>query len=308
MLPQVLHTCTLSIATCNADDSGVISASRFLIRCNAARRAERGPSPGRRANSWIRRSISGPATAGISYEPSPPSIPGGRPSPPASDCIFSCIAASALRRASLHAVTTRSSTISHSSGFNREGSIFTAFTSILAVMRTETNPPPASPSTSTWPSSSCIACIFDCSCAACFIMPRKSGILWSSDLEIIVGIVRRFLAGHAVFARLRHAGIGFRRLGGKPSHFHELGAGEARQHLPDPRIGFGRALALVLGQQILFTQGRLTGRVGNDHGPAAIGPLLELAREIVDQGTLGVALQCDFQPSILKTHQADIGF
>jgi hypothetical protein len=26
------------------------------------------------------------------------------------------------------------------------------------------------------PSSSCIACIFDCSCAACFIMPRKSAI------------------------------------------------------------------------------------------------------------------------------------
>ena len=44
-----------------AEASGVISASRFLIRCSAARRAERGPSPGRRASSWIRRSISGPA-------------------------------------------------------------------------------------------------------------------------------------------------------------------------------------------------------------------------------------------------------
>src|SRR5271168_734123 len=63
ILPQVLQTWILSIATCNAADSGVISASRFLIRCSAARRAERGPSPGSRANSWIRRSISGPATA-----------------------------------------------------------------------------------------------------------------------------------------------------------------------------------------------------------------------------------------------------
>src|SRR3954466_11855294 len=63
ILPQVLHTSILSIATCSALDSGVISASRFLIRCSAARRAERGPSPGSRANSWIRRSISGPATA-----------------------------------------------------------------------------------------------------------------------------------------------------------------------------------------------------------------------------------------------------
>src|SRR5260221_14644753 len=63
ILPQLLQTWILSIATCSAEESGVISASRFLIRCNAARRAERGPSPGSRANSWIRRSISGPATA-----------------------------------------------------------------------------------------------------------------------------------------------------------------------------------------------------------------------------------------------------
>src|SRR3981081_3648953 len=63
ILPQVLQTWILSIATCSAADSGVISASRFLIRCSAARRAERGPSPGSRAKSWIRRSISGPATA-----------------------------------------------------------------------------------------------------------------------------------------------------------------------------------------------------------------------------------------------------
>src|SRR5580704_19198 len=69
ILPQVLQTWILSIATCSAAESGVISASRFLIKCSAARRAERGPSPGSRANSWIRRSISGPATAvGISGE------------------------------------------------------------------------------------------------------------------------------------------------------------------------------------------------------------------------------------------------
>src|SRR3954463_10754869 len=63
ILPQVLQTWIFSIATCSALDSGVISASRFLIRCSAARRAERGPKPGSRAKSWIRRSISGPATA-----------------------------------------------------------------------------------------------------------------------------------------------------------------------------------------------------------------------------------------------------
>src|ERR1700712_2795877 len=63
ILPQVLQTTILSIATCSAFVSGVISASRFLIRCSAARRAERGPRPGSRASNWIRRSISGPATA-----------------------------------------------------------------------------------------------------------------------------------------------------------------------------------------------------------------------------------------------------
>src|ERR1700675_4348728 len=63
ILPQVLQTWILSIATCSAPAKGVISASRFLIRCSAARRAERGPRPGSRSNSCISRSISGPETA-----------------------------------------------------------------------------------------------------------------------------------------------------------------------------------------------------------------------------------------------------
>ncbi len=67
MLPQILHTSIFSIAACKAVDSGAITASRFLIKNSAARRAERGPSPGRRASNWIKRSISGPAEmAGIS--------------------------------------------------------------------------------------------------------------------------------------------------------------------------------------------------------------------------------------------------
>src|SRR3981189_694855 len=40
ILPQVLQTWILSIATCNAAESGVLRASRFLIRCRAPRRAE----------------------------------------------------------------------------------------------------------------------------------------------------------------------------------------------------------------------------------------------------------------------------
>ena len=63
ILPQVLQMTIFSIAVCSAAASGAISNSRFLMRCSAARRAERGPRPGSRARSWIRRSISGPATA-----------------------------------------------------------------------------------------------------------------------------------------------------------------------------------------------------------------------------------------------------
>src|SRR4029079_11507186 len=54
---------TFSIAVSSAEVSGAISNSRFLMRWSAARRAERGPKPGSRASNWIRRSISGPATA-----------------------------------------------------------------------------------------------------------------------------------------------------------------------------------------------------------------------------------------------------
>src|SRR4051794_29018016 len=59
-LPQVEHTRTLSTASLIAEASGDSSCSFFLMRCSAARRAERGPSPGTLASSWIRRSISGP--------------------------------------------------------------------------------------------------------------------------------------------------------------------------------------------------------------------------------------------------------
>src|SRR3954466_2938151 len=65
IFPHVLQTWIRSIATCSALASGVISASRFLIKCSAARRAERGPRPASPASSWIRRSMSGPATEAI---------------------------------------------------------------------------------------------------------------------------------------------------------------------------------------------------------------------------------------------------
>ena len=46
ILPQVLQISIFSIAVCKAEASGAISNSRFLMRCSAARRAERGAQPG----------------------------------------------------------------------------------------------------------------------------------------------------------------------------------------------------------------------------------------------------------------------
>src|SRR5262244_3326593 len=63
ILPQTRQISIFSSAVCIAVASGAMICSRFLIRNSAARRAERGPSPGRRASKAIRRSISGPAAA-----------------------------------------------------------------------------------------------------------------------------------------------------------------------------------------------------------------------------------------------------
>jgi hypothetical protein len=63
MFPHTRQIEMRSIALCSAADSGAINCSRFLMSASAARRAERGPRPGRRASSWIKRSISGPVTA-----------------------------------------------------------------------------------------------------------------------------------------------------------------------------------------------------------------------------------------------------
>src|SRR5690606_7409016 len=68
-LPQQEQTRTFSSASPMARLRGANSCSFFLIRCKAARRAERGPSPGTLARSWISRSISGPAIR-LDMEPS----------------------------------------------------------------------------------------------------------------------------------------------------------------------------------------------------------------------------------------------
>ena len=61
--PQVVQARTLAAASARASARGVMSCSRRLSRVRAARRAERGPNPGRRDRRLISLSISGPADA-----------------------------------------------------------------------------------------------------------------------------------------------------------------------------------------------------------------------------------------------------
>src|SRR6266446_1868907 len=60
-LPQHEHCLSAAAAFAMASAKGSSSVSRFFSNANAARRAERGPSPGSLASNWIKRSISCPA-------------------------------------------------------------------------------------------------------------------------------------------------------------------------------------------------------------------------------------------------------
>jgi hypothetical protein len=62
-LPQLEHGLIAPAASAKAALKGCIRVSRFFKRCSATRRAERGPSPGRRPSNWISRSISAPFMA-----------------------------------------------------------------------------------------------------------------------------------------------------------------------------------------------------------------------------------------------------
>src|SRR5258705_9524530 len=60
-LPQLEHCLSAAAALARASASGSSRVSRFFSSTKAARRAERGPSPGSLASNWMRRSISCPA-------------------------------------------------------------------------------------------------------------------------------------------------------------------------------------------------------------------------------------------------------
>ena len=133
-----------------ASASGSISCSRFLMRCSAARRAERGPRPGSRASSWISRSISGPVTDAATLRRSERQLHAGRERQ-AGGQRASCAPAPSprpwpARRYARRRGDPRESRFS--SGLISDASIGDALHLALAVERTTTRPPPEAPSTS----------------------------------------------------------------------------------------------------------------------------------------------------------------
>src|SRR5258708_3090556 len=236
MLPQVLQTSILSIATCSAAESGVISASRFLIRCKAARRAERGPSPGSRANSWIRRSISGPATAAaISGQAQPRRqtksagqrlhllLHGGFRLAPrvvmrGDQKIFENLALVRLdqRRIDLHRLYFHLRGHAHADKAAARNALdldLAEFFLHRLHLRLQ----------------------------LCRLLHHAEKVSHEPVPYVSLLIVAIGDLGSVITAS-----IGFRRLGGKLAHLDDLGAGKSRQHLLHPRIGLGGALALVL--------------------------------------------------------------
>src|SRR4051794_19421455 len=105
--------------------------------------------------------------------PRPPPAP--PPRPPASGPMVVAASSSAARLASCRAATTRSCSVSRSSGSTAAGAMVTAVTSPLPVMVTDTRPPPAVPVTSVRASCSCAATSCCCICCACWSSCAMSG-------------------------------------------------------------------------------------------------------------------------------------
>ena len=125
---------------------------------------------------------------------------------------------------------------------------------------------------------SCIACIFDCSCAACFIMPRKSAMNASFRLLEIV------LSGRSAGSSALTSDSGG---SGKLAHLDHLGAGKPRQHLLHPWIGFVGASRWLFCTVRSANAPSLPGAHWTRSSSAA-GPLLQPARQFGQVRARGV--------------------
>src|SRR5208337_4541691 len=245
------------------------------MRCSAARRAERGPKPGRRPSSWISLSISGPATFDDIQNGS--FMPGGNDRPAVRACIFSAAARSALPLASAKAAMIRSSTISLSDGVISDGSMRTLLSSPLAVIVMLTIPPPEAPSTSRRPSWSCASCSFSCIACAFFIIPMISmaGLSWY--LKIVVD--DRLGIGVADVLVRRGAGGRRGRLSFGSAHVDDAGALESLERLAHQRMRCGAVRPLGFARLSRLAQGRRARARSERHHPALAGPFLQALRQ-----------------------------
>src|SRR3974390_3241315 len=108
----------------------------------------------------------------------------------------------ARRRPSVTAASTRSSSISTSSGSTTSGEMCTERTSPVPVTTTFTIPPPADPSTVASPSASCAAAMSACIFCICFIIwlswpPPPPGTggrpPWPFGIVVLVSVAGDFL-------------------------------------------------------------------------------------------------------------------
>src|SRR5262245_2911478 len=201
----------------------------------------------------------------------------------------------------------RSATISFSEGCISVSSIVTPFISPLPESLTVTRPPPETPSTSIWSSSACIASILDLSSVACFIRPRKSAIDHLLPRALAIELLSLKLV---VGRKFRVLGIGRRQVLGRSraalAHVNDLGARKAREYRLHQRVRLDVGLERGLPRVILRSNRRLALLCRYDDHPAPVGPLRELARQIVDQRLCRARLQCDLQPTVLAAHQPHV--
>src|ERR1700737_3932397 len=143
IFPQILQISIFSSADWIAAPKGAMICSRFLMRNSATRRAERGPSPGSRASSWIRRSISGPAVVVSINQLFSEQLHSGRQRQPAGNILHfilqQCFGLAPRIRVSRHYQVFHDLLFA---GLISESSMLSPFISPLADSRTRTSPPP----------------------------------------------------------------------------------------------------------------------------------------------------------------------
>src|SRR5262249_61537060 len=84
------------------------------------------------------------------------------------------------------------------------------------------------------------------------------------------------------------------------AHVDDLGTWKTRKHGLHQRVRAHADLELGLPRVTLRSDRRLTLFGRYHHHPAPIGPLRELAREIVDQRLRGAALQSALETTVLQ--------